>query len=447
MTTPTSLDSLHDTLEKGSGTEINDLVEELHPSEIADTLESLPPKQRDKLWQQESIEQEQVLPYVSDGVRVELMQNMSPATVARATQNMDTDDAVDVLQDLPDDVVEKVLQAMDIQHYRRLIPVLFYPEDSAGGLMNTDILVVRTEMTLKMVLHYLRRFEELPEKTDVLMVVDSDNRYRGVLPIMKLLTNSPQIIVEQVMSTDMEAIPAQLSTHEVARLFEQRDLLSVPVVDQQGILVGRITIDDVVDVIRAEADHHLMGRAGLDEEDDMFAPILTTTRNRALWLGINLGTAFLAAYVIGLFEATLEKIVALAILMPIVASMGGIAGSQTLTIVIRGMALDQITDTNIPWLLKKELAVSFINGIMWAIVVAAVAILWFSDIKLGLIIGSSIIINLFFAALSGVLIPIFLKRLSIDPALAGSVILTTITDVVGFGSFLGLATLLLLNFY
>jgi len=447
MTTPTSLDSLHDTLEKGSGTEINDLVEELHPSEIADTLESLPPKQRDKLWQQESIEQEQVLPYVSDGVRVELMQNMSPATVARATQNMDTDDAVDVLQDLPDDVVEKVLQAMDIQHYRRLIPVLFYPEDSAGGLMNTDILVVRTEMTLKMVLHYLRRFEELPEKTDVLMVVDSDNRYRGVLPIMKLLTNSPQIIVEQVMSTDMEAIPAQLSTHEVARLFEQRDLLSVPVVDQQGILVGRITIDDVVDVIRAEADHNLMGRAGLDEEDDMFAPILTTTRNRALWLGINLGTAFLAAYVIGLFEATLEKIVALAILMPIVASMGGIAGSQTLTIVIRGMALDQITDTNIPWLLKKELAVSFINGIMWAIVVAAVAILWFSDIKLGLIIGSSIIINLFFAALSGVLIPIFLKRLSIDPALAGSVILTTITDVVGFGSFLGLATLLLLNFY
>lgn len=447
MTTPTSLDSLHDTLEKGSGTEINELVEELHPSEIADTLESLPPKQRDKLWQQQGIEQEEVLAYVSDGVRVELMQNMSPAKVAAATQNMDTDDAVDVLQDLPDDVVEEVLQAMDIQDYRRLRRVLFYPEDSAGGLMNTDILVVRTEMTLKMVLRYLRRFEKLPEKTDVLMVVDSDNRYRGVLPIMKLLTNSPQIIVEQVMSTDMEAIQAQLSNHEVARLFEQRDLLSVPVVDEQGILVGRITIDDVVDVIRAEADHHLMGRAGLDEEDDMFAPILTTTRDRALWLGINLATAFLAAYVIGQFEATLEKIVALAVLMPIVASMGGIAGSQTLTIVIRGMALDQITDTNIPWLLKKELAVSFLNGIMWAIVVAALAILWFGDIKLGLIIGSSIIINLFFAALSGVLIPIILKRLSIDPALAGSVILTTVTDVVGFGSFLGLATLLLLNFY
>jgi magnesium transporter len=447
MTTPTSLDSLHDTLEKGSGTEINELVEELHPSEIADTLESLPPKQRDKLWQQEGIEQEEVLAYVSDGVRVELMQNMSPAKVAAATQSMDTDDAVDVLQDLPDDVVEEVLQAMDIQHYRRLIRVLFYPEDSAGGLMNTDILVVRTEMTLKMVLRYLRRFEKLPEKTDVLMVVDSDNRYRGVLPIMKLLTNSPQMFVEQVMSTDMEAIQAQLSTHEVARLFEQRDLLSVPVVDEQGILVGRITIDDVVDVIRAEADHHLMGRAGLDEEDDMFAPILTTTRDRALWLGINLATAFLAAYVIGQFEATLEKIVALAVLMPIVASMGGIAGSQTLTIVIRGMALDQLTDTNIPWLLKKELAVSFLNGIMWAIVVAALAILWFGDIKLGLIIGSSIIINLFFAALSGVLIPIILKRLSIDPALAGSVILTTVTDVVGFGSFLGLATLLLLNFY
>ncbi len=444
MTTPTPLDTLHEALEQGTSAEVDELIEELHPSEIADILESLPAKQRNQLWEQESVEQKKVLPYVSDGVRVELMQDMPPAFVAAATQSMETDDAVDILQDLPDDVVEKVLQAMDMQHYRRLTQVLYYPEKSAGGLMNTDILSVRTKMTLKMVLHYLRRFDQLPAKTDVLMVVDSNNYYRGVLSITDLLINAPKLTVEQLMSTEIEAIPAQLSAHEVALLFEQRDLLSAPVVDEQGILIGRITIDDVVDVIRAEADHHLMGRAGLDEEDDMFAPVLTSTRNRALWLGINLATAFLAAYVIGLFEATIDKIVALAVLMPIVASMGGIAGSQTLTIVIRGMAVGKITGTNIPFLLRKELAVSFLNGVIWAVVVAVIAILWFGSVKLGLIIGSALIINLFCAALAGVLIPWLLYRLSIDPALAGGVILTTITDVIGFAAFLGLATVFLL---
>jgi magnesium transporter len=300
-------------------------------------------------------------------------------------------------------------------------------------------------MTLKMVLSYLRRFDKLPEKTDVLMAVDCNNCYRGVLSITALLTNSPKKTVEQIMSTDIEAIEAHISAHDVARQFEQRDLLSAPVIDKQEILVGRITIDDVVDVIRTEADHNLMGSAGLDEDDDMFAPILTTSRDRALWLGINLATAFLAAYVIGLFEATLEQMVALAVLMPVVASMGGVAGSQTLTIVIRGMALGQITDTNMPFLLRKELAVSLLNGILWAVVVAIIAILWFSSVKLGIIIGSALIINLFFAALAGVLIPIFLQRISIDPALASSVTLTTITDVIGFGTLLGLATLFLIN--
>ncbi len=443
MTTPILLEYLHDALEKNSIITINQQISELHPSEIADILESLPQKQRDRLWQQKSIKQGEILPYLSDMVRVELMQDMPPTQVAAAAENMDTDDAVDVLQDLPDEVVEKVLQVMDRQQYKRLRPVLFYPENSAGGLMNTDLLVVRTEMTLKMVLRYLRRFDKLPEKTDVLMVVDSDNRYRGVLPITDLLINSPQLIVKQVMSTRIEAIQAHLSDHEVALLFEQRDLLSAPVIDEQGILLGRITIDDVVDVIRAEADHNLMGPAGLDEEDDMFAPILATTRDRALWLGVNLATAFLAAYVIGLFEATIEKVVALAVLMPVVASMGGIAGSQTLTIVIRGMAMGQITETNTPFLLRKEMAVSILNGMVWAIVVATIALLWFSNIKLGLIIGSAMIINLFFAALAGVFIPTLLQRLAIDPALASSVTLTTITDIIGFGTLLGLATLFL----
>ncbi|RKZ42210.1 MAG: magnesium transporter [Gammaproteobacteria bacterium] len=436
MTTPIDL-------EKDSEAAINAQVEKLHPSEIADILESLPQKQRDKLWQ--CVDQEKVLAHLSDGVRGELMQDMPPTEVAEAIQSMDTDDAVDVLQDLPDESVEKVLQAIDVQEYRRLRQVLFYPENTAGGLMNVDVLIVRTEMTLKQVLHYLRRLDKLPEKTDILMVIDKDNYYQGVLLITDLLTHALKLTVEKVMKTEMEAIPAHLSAHEVALLFEQRDLLSAPVTDEQGILVGRITIDDVVDVIRAEADHNLMSQAGLDKEDDMFAPILTTTRDRALWLGINLITAFLAAYVIGLFETTLDKVVALAVLMPIVASMGGIAGTQTLTIVIRGMAVGQITDTNTPFLLRKELAVSLLNGMMWALVVALIAILWFGSLKLGLILGSALIINLFCAALAGVLIPLLLRRLSIDPALAGGVVLTTVTDIIGFSAFLGLATVFLLH--
>ena len=439
------LDRLHNTLEKGTEAEVKVLLKKLHSSEIADILESLPQNLRDKLWKQKTFKQEKILPHLSDGVRGELMQDMPPAKVAAAVIDMETDDAVDVLQDLPDEQVEKVLQAMDLQNYRRLLQVLFYPENSAGGLMNTDVLTVRTKMTLKMVLRYLRRLSKLPEKTDVLMVVDCNNCYRGVLLITDLLTNPSQLTVEEVLSTDIEAIPAHLEEKEVALLFEQRDLLSAPVVDKQGILVGRITIDDVVDVIRAQADHNLMGSAGLDEEEDMFAPVLTTARDRALWLGINLATAFLAAYVIGLFEATLETIVALAVLMPIVASMGGIAGSQTLTIVIRGMAVGQITDTNTPFLLRKELAVSLLNGIIWAFIVAIIAILWFDNIKLGLVIGSALIINLFCAALAGVLVPLLLCRLSIDPALAGGVVLTTVTDIIGFGAFLGLATIFLLH--
>jgi magnesium transporter len=443
MTTNDSLNTLHDAVDKGLSTEIEQQVTELHPSEIADTLESLPPKQRAELWNLDVVDQEQVLPYLNDTVQLELVQDMPAAKVATAIENMDTDDAVDILQNLPDEVVEASLQEVDLEHYRRFRQLLFYPENSAGGLMNTDILIVRTEMTVKMVLRYLRRFEKLPERTDLLMVVDSNNHYRGVLFITELLTSNPKDLVEQIMSTNIEAIPADLPDNEVALLFEQRDLLSAPVVDQQGILLGRITVDDVVDVIRAQADHNLMGRAGLDEEDDMFAPILKTSRNRAIWLGVNLITAFLAAYVIGLFEATLEKMVALAVLMPIVASMGGIAGSQTLTIVIRGMALNQISNTNIPWLLKKELAVSILNGILWAIVVAVIAIIWFNNVTLGFIIGTALIVNLFVASFSGVLIPIILKRLSIDPALAASVTLTTLTDVIGFGTLLGLATILL----
>lgn len=450
MNTLTILDVLHEALETDTTQQINTLLEELHPSEIAHLLESLPTKQRQDLWQKINweeidIEQGEILPYLADTIRNELMQTMHPSEVAAATQEMDTDDAVDVLQELPEELIEEVLQAMDAQHRQRLTQVLFYPEDSAGGLMNTDTLTIRADVTLDVVLRYLRLYDELPEKTDALIVVDRENYYVGILPFTKLLVYNPEVTVGQIMHESFEAVLASLSTHDVARLFEQRDLISVPVVDEKGKLVGRITVDDVVDVIRAEADHNLMGRAGLDEDDDMFASVLTTTHARSLWLGINLATAFLAAAVIGLFENTLEHIVALAVLMPIVASMGGIAGSQTLTIMIRAMALGKISETNAPWLLKKELAVGSLNGLIWGIFVTVMAILWFNDVKLGMVIGVAIIINLFFAALSGALLPLLLKRFSIDPALAGGVILTTVTDVIGFASFLGLATLFLLQ--
>jgi len=439
-----TVDRLHTLLDDEKYDEINPLLADCHPAEIAHILESLPIKQRRIVWSSTALEQGDILSHLNDAVRTELMQTMHPTEVAAATEEMEADDAADLLQDLPGQVIEEVLLAMDEQHRWRLAQVLFYPEDTAGGLMNTDTLTIRADVTLDVVLRYLRLHAELPERTDTLMVVDRDNYYQGVLLITDLLTHDPELEVQQLLLSKIEPIPAHLSTHEVARLFEQRDLVSAPVIDEEGLLLGRITVDDVVDVIRAEADHTIMSSAGLDEEDDMFAPALTTTRHRAIWLGINLLTAFLAAWVIGLFEATLEQIVALAVLMPVVASMGGIAGSQTLTVVIRGMALGKVTDSNTPWLLRRELFVSIINGILWALVVAGIAILWFGDIQLGIVIGCAIVVNLLFAAFSGTLIPLLLKRLSIDPALAGGVILTTVTDVVGFAAFLGLATLFLL---
>lgn len=445
MTTVDALNLLHETLEEGDTHATSELLEALHPSEIARILESLPAKQREQVWELESVEEGEVLPYVSEGVRVELMQDMDPHEVAAATEEMDIDDAADLLQDLPDETVEQVLQAMAVPQRQRLTQVLFYPEDTAGGIMNIDTLTVRPEISLDVIFRYLRRFPKLPSRTDMLIVVDRDNKYLGGLLLTHLLTSDPKATVNAVMSNDITPIPARTPTLKVARLFEERDFISTPVVDEEGYLVGRITVDDVIDVIRTEAEHNLMGRAGLDEEDDMFASTLTTTYHRAFWLGINLTTAFLAAWVIGLFEETLDKVVALAVLMPIVASMGGIAGSQTLTVVIRGIALGKVTDTNIPWLLRKEVSVGLLNGFLWSTVVACVAMIWFSSFKLGLIIGVALIINLFFAALSGMLIPVILNRLSIDPALAGGVILTTVTDVIGFAAFLGLATFLLVS--
>jgi magnesium transporter len=310
--------------------------------------------------------------------------------------------------------------------------------------MNVDTVTVRASVTLDVVLRYLRVHVDIPETTDKLFVVDRNDVYKGILRLSALLTNDPELLVVDVMDRDVQGIPSDMPDDEVARLFEDRNLISAPVVDGNGRLLGRITIDDVVDVIREDADHSLLSMAGLDEEDDTFAPVLTSARRRAVWLGINLFTAFLASWVIGLFQATLQQVVALAVLMPIVASMGGIAGSQTLIIVIRGLALGQVGSSNARWLMVKELAVSALNGIVWSLVVALLATLWFGDINIGLIIAAALIINLVCAAIAGFIIPFTLTRLKIDPAHAGTVVLTTITDVVGFMVFLGLGTIFLL---
>ncbi|MCB1728349.1 MAG: magnesium transporter, partial [Gammaproteobacteria bacterium] len=373
-----------------------------------------------------------------------LIRHMAPEELLAATEKLDLDDLADLVQQMPSAITAEVMNALDDQRRKRLEAVLSYSEDTAGGLMNTDTVTVRPEVTLDVVLRYLRRLGEgVPEDTDKLFVVNRDDGYLGILMLSQLVTRNPEDTVAEAMSLNMQPIRAEMLTSEVARRFEAHDMLSAPVVDDDGRLLGRITVDDVIDVIREEGEHQFMGRAGLSEDEDMFAPVLASARRRALWLGINLATAFLASWVIGQFEETLTKVVALAVLMPIVASMGGIAGSQTLTLAIRGIALGQLSSKNARALMLKELAVGTLNSLVWAVVVAVIAGVWFDSAAIAILIGAAITINLVFAAITGSVLPLLLERIGIDPALAGSVLLTTVTDVVGFLSFLGLATLFL----
>ena len=416
----------------------------LSPPDIAHQLEIAPPKFRRILW--ELVDPEisgEVLQELSDEIQLEFLDEMDSAEVASLTEGLDVDDIVDIIQQLPDRVIPEVLQAMSAQDRQRVESVLTYDEDTAGGLMDTEVITVRPDITVDVVLRYLRRFEEIPEITDNLFVVNRDDKFVGNLPISLLLTSPPTTTVREVMNTEVRAIPVDLMDTEVSQLFKRHDLVSAPVIDDQTRLVGRITIDDVLDVIVEDADHSLLAMAGLSDTEDTFSSIGKTVPRRAVWLGVNLLTALLASTAISVFEQTLDKLVALAILMPIVASMGGVAGSQTLTVVIRGMALGQIERGNINWLLSKEFATGALNGLLYALIVGCVVSLWFQDATMALIIGLAMAINLMAAALSGTLLPILLKSINIDPALAGTVILTTITDIVGFISFLGLATIFL----
>jgi magnesium transporter len=432
-------------IDEGDDDRLRDALADLHPADSANLVASIPEPDREHLWTcmpEESAGE--VISHLDEVARDSLIGQMEPHEVASAVGDLDLDDLVDLVESIPEEYGDAIRESLDPEGRERLEATLAYPDDSAGRLMDVSAVTVRADVTLEVVLRYLRRRESLPDHTDGLMVVDRDDIYIGKLPISSLLINQPDLSVAEVMVEGADCVPVEMPETEVAHLFDRRDLVSVAVIDDTGRLIGRITIDDVVDVIRSEAEHQLMNMAGLDEEEDLFAPVLPSARRRALWLGINLGTAFLASWVIGLFEATMAQLVALAVLMPIVASMGGIAGSQTLTLVIRGLAMGRVSIANRLWLGRKELAIAFLNGVLWALVVGAISYGWFGDPGIGMVLAAAMIVNLLVAAFSGIAIPLVMDRLGIDPALAGAVVLTTVTDVVGFMSFLGLATFFLL---
>ncbi|RXE48662.1 magnesium transporter [Chromohalobacter israelensis] len=435
------LDRLSDALESGALDQARRMLNRgLAPVDVAHLLESTPPRERNVLWELVDADlQGDVLQYLGDDIQSEFLGRMDAEQLVSATEGLDVDDLADLLQRLPNTVIHEVLQAMEAQERQRIETVLSYPEDTAGGLMNTDTITIRPDITLDVVLRYLRRHEKLPDSTDTLLVVTRRDELIGTLPLNLLLVSDPSILVREVMNTDFPTIQATAADTEVASLFEKFDLISAPVISTDGALLGRITIDDVVDVIREDAEHQVMSMAGLDEDEDTFAPAWRTGRRRAVWLGINLVAATIVSFAIGIFESTIQQITALAVLMPIVSSMGGIAGSQTLTVLIRGIALGHVGGANVRWLLVREMLSGMMNGVLWAVIVALVAIVRFDDYKLGGIIALAMVINLTIAALAGTLIPVLLKRLKIDPALSGGVLLTTITDVVGFVAFLGLA--------
>jgi len=424
--------------------QLKKLVDEIGAPQVAHALESLPPQERKLLWSlvDQSIEGE-VLHELNEELQLELLQDIELNNLVEMIGELELDEMVDILQTLPDQKLEDFLSRVSRQDRERIEKVLEYPEDTAGGLLNTDVISVKPRHTLEVVFRYLRAKKDLPQNTDKIFVVSRDDQYLGELPISKMLVSEPNLTVRELMETDKKPISADVSDAEVARLFEQEDLVSAAVVDENQRLLGRITVDDVVDVIIEDADQNFLGMAGIVE--DTFAPPGRAAKSRVLWLTINLATAFLASATISIFQDSIDKLVYLAILMPIVASMGGVAATQTLTIFIRGMSLQQINATNITWLFKREAAVSIINGIVLSIIIGAITYFWFEDILISALICIAMSINLVAAVIAGVFVPTILRSLNQDPAVAGSVVVTTVTDVVGFFSFLGLATIYALS--
>ena len=423
--------------------QIRRLLSGMHPSEVAHSIESLPPKERKFLWSLIDTQDEgEIIAELHDEIQQELISEISAEELITILGDLELDEIVDILQVLPDRKTENILSAMSIRDRKRIREALEYPEDSAGGLMNTDIISVRPKHNLEVVMRYLRAQRELPKNTDQIFVVSRENKFLGSLPISTIIVSDPNLNVRELMETETQPLLVDLNDKDVSRLFEQNDWVSAPVIDKESNLIGRITIDDVVDVIMEDADQNFLGMAGVAE--DTFAPPARAAKSRILWLSINLLTAFIASMTISLFQATIDQIVYLAILMPIVASMGGVAGTQTLTIMIRGLTLQQINHSNLQWLYKREIAVSIVNGILLSILVGGITYFWFKDIIIATLICVAMIVNLVFSAIAGIFIPIILRKFNQDPAIAGSVVVTTVTDVIGFFSFLGLATIFLI---
>ena len=439
------LSTIINDIEKDQAINIKNTLSSLNPSEIARLLESLTPRERNVLWQMVDQEDEgEILKELIEEVRQNLISQMDASELIAATQDMELDDLADILSDLPNQITDQVIKALDKQDQNRLESVISYDEDTAGGLTNPRIISIRRGVNIDGLMKYLRNMHSLPENTNYIYVINRNNQYIGAVKLVDLFTQSKEMLIEEIMDTNVKAINAYVSAEEVATEFQDLDLISAPVTDYNNRLLGQITIDDVVDVIQDQVNSEIFNMAGLDDEDDMFAPIFISSKRRAVWLGANLVAAFIVATAVSLFQETLDQIVILAVLMPIVASMGGVAGNQTLILVIRGIAMGKIQKSNAMKLLNKEALVALLNGFIWSIVVSIFAVLLFNTKwEIGIIVGLSMLINIIASAIAGVSIPFFLKRIGIDPALAGGVMMTTLTDVLGFITFLGLATLFL----
>ena len=438
-----NLDQLLDNSSDLSNDEVRSLLNKLSSSEIAHALESSPPKQRKLFFSLlETNEEGDVLADLGEEIQQDLVSSISNEELAEAVKELEPDETVDILQNLPEERMNTILSKMSLRDRKRIEIGLTYPENTAGGLLNTDVISVRPSHSIEVVINYLRDQKELPNNTDKIFVVNKEDEYVGELAIGKIITSRPKLSVREVMNTNVNPIFVNQDDKEVATIFDRNDIISSAVIDESGKLIGRITIDDVLDVIKEDADQNFLGMAGVAE--DTFAPPGRAARSRVFWLSMNLLTAFIASMTINIFKDVLDQIVYLAILMPIVASMGGVAATQTLTIVLRGLTLEQINSSNLQWLFKRELAVSILNGFVLSILVGLVTFFWFDEILLALLISFALVINLISAVIAGVFVPLILRSLNQDPAIAGSVVVTTVTDVIGFLSFLGLATIFLI---
>lgn len=414
---------------------------DLHPSEISDLLESMESSNRAELFERLDVKKRgEVLSELSVSIRNSLLEFVDPEGFINETSSLEPDDLADIIQDLPESMADQVLLSMDAQNRNRVAESLHYPSDTAGGLMNVDVLTVRPDVEVDVVLRLLRRFGPVPENQNQLFVVDRSNKLVGSVMLLNLLMAEPEIRIGDLMQKVGIPINAFTDAREVTLIFERYDLIEAPVINEENKFLGFISVDDVVDVLMEETDRSRLSSAGLATDYDMFAPLIKTSSKRSVWLAVNLATAFLAAWVIGLFETTIENMVALAVLMPVVASMGGIAGTQTLTIVIRGLSIGQVGSANSRSVVFREIIIGFFNGCLWALVVALISSFWFDNFGLGAIIASAMVVNMVTAGFFGAMIPLTLNKLGIDPALAGGVMVTTITDVVGFFAFLSLAS-------